>query len=132
MSLNSSLFYVGPVWKSHSCFSHDVAQKCDRQLTANEPRHEKTGFLPICENKGADQLCSYCTADQHLCFCYPDSTIPPLVIPKMLRFQHHSVAAQPGLCKTWSETPKTGFLASQLKSHCCTCNVFYRLFKVCS
>ena len=21
------------------------------------------------ENKGADQLCSYCTADLHLCFC---------------------------------------------------------------
>ena len=21
------------------------------------------------ENKGADQLCSYCTADLHICFC---------------------------------------------------------------
>ena len=27
----------------------------------------------LCENKGADQLCSNCTADQHLCFCYMDS-----------------------------------------------------------
>ena len=38
----------------------------------------------LCENKGADQLCSNCTADQHLCFCYTDSTIPPLLIPKFL------------------------------------------------
>ena len=31
----------------------------------------------ICENIGADQLFSYSTADQHLCFRYTDSTIPP-------------------------------------------------------
>ena len=24
----------------------------------------------LCENKGADQLCNNCTADQRLCFCY--------------------------------------------------------------
>ena len=35
----------------------------------------------ICENKGTDQLCSNCTADQRLCFHYPDSTIPHLLIP---------------------------------------------------
>ena len=29
----------------------------------------------LCENKGADQLCSNCTADQHLCFRYMDSKI---------------------------------------------------------
>ena len=34
----------------------------------------------LCENKGADQLCSNCTADQHLCFRYTDSTIPLLPI----------------------------------------------------
>ena len=28
----------------------------------------------LCENKGADQLCSNCTADQRLCFRYSDST----------------------------------------------------------
>ena len=34
----------------------------------------------LCENNGTDQLCSYCTADEHLCFCsqivppYPSST----------------------------------------------------------
>ena len=29
----------------------------------------------LCENKGANQLCCICTADQRLCFCYSDSTI---------------------------------------------------------
>ena len=29
----------------------------------------------LCENKGADQRCSDCTVDQHLCFRYSDSTI---------------------------------------------------------
>ena len=30
----------------------------------------------IAENKGADQLCSDCTADQRLCFRFSDRTIP--------------------------------------------------------
>ena len=38
------------------------------------------GKPTICigENKGADQLRSYCEADQRLCFRYTDSTIPLL------------------------------------------------------
>ena len=32
----------------------------------------------LCENKGADQLSSNCTADQRLCFRYTNSTIPLL------------------------------------------------------
>ena len=38
----------------------------------------------LCENKGADQLCSNCTADQRLCFRYMDSSIPLLLIAKIL------------------------------------------------
>ena len=34
----------------------------------------------ICENKDADQLCGNRQADQRLCFCYTDSTIP--LLPK--------------------------------------------------
>ena len=37
----------------------------------------------LSENKGADQLCSDCTADQRLCFRYTDSTIPSLLVPKL-------------------------------------------------
>ena len=40
----------------------------------------------ICENKGPDQLCSNCTAEQHLCFRYTDSTIPLQVESKISRF----------------------------------------------
>ena len=30
--------------------------------------HDRNNLSCICENKGADQLCSNCTADQRLCF----------------------------------------------------------------
>ena len=36
--------------------------------------------LCLCENKGAEQLCSNCTADQRLCFRYKGSTIT--LLPK--------------------------------------------------
>ena len=62
----------------------------------------------ICENKDADQLRGDSEADQRLCFRYIDSTIPQLPIYEI------SVAVQPGLCQTWSETPKTIFLTTRL------------------
>ena len=41
--------------------------------------------LDIClwESKGADQLGSNCKADQCLCFCCTDSTMPPLLKAKI-------------------------------------------------
>ena len=68
----------------------------------------------IRENKGADQLCSNCTADQHLCFRYSDRTIPLLSITNIPSLYPASVTVQDDLCRTWSETPKTGFLMSRL------------------
>ena len=68
----------------------------------------------ICEDKEADQLCSNCTADQRLCFRYTDSTIPPLLILKISTFYFFSVTVQAGLCRNWSETSKSGILASRL------------------
>ena len=68
----------------------------------------------LCENKGADQLRSNCEADQHLCFRYMDSTIPLLLKSEISSFYPSCVAVQANLFRTWSETPKTGFLASQL------------------
>ena len=70
----------------------------------------------LCENKGADQLCSNCTADQRLCFRYMDSTIPLLPKSKISSILPYSLTVQAGLCQTWSETLKTGFLASRLIS----------------
>ena len=45
----------------------------------------------VCKNKGADQLCSNCTADQCLCFCYSHSTI---LLPVK-----SSMTVQAGLCQ---------------------------------
>ena len=53
----------------------------------------------ICETKGADQLYSNCTADQHLCFCLIDS-----MIPLLLKFEasspfpwlYRSICVRPG------------------------------------
>ena len=68
----------------------------------------------ICKNKDADQLRGNCEADQHLCFRYIDSTIPLLSKSEISRLKPSSVAVQPGLCWTWSDTPKTSFLTTRL------------------
>ena len=73
----------------------------------------KSAFC-ICENKDADQLHGNCEADQHLCFRYTDTTIPLLPKSEISSLQPSSVAVQPGLCRTLSETPKTGFLRTRL------------------
>ena len=67
------------------------------------------------ENKGADQLRGNREADQRLCFRYSDSTIPLLLKSEISSFWLFSELVQVGLCQTWSETPKTGFLTSRLK-----------------
>ena len=60
--------------------------------------------LCIGENKGADQLCSNCEADQRLCFRYTDCTIPLLSKAKIGSLKP-SVTVQPGLCQTcWKTT----------------------------
>ena len=69
----------------------------------------------ICENKDADQLRGDREADQRLCFRYTDSTIPLLPKYEISSLQPSSVVEQPGLCQTWSETPKTGFFTTRLK-----------------
>ena len=68
----------------------------------------------ICENKDADQLGGNREADQHLCFRYTDSTIPLLPKSEISSLYSTSVVAQPGLCRTWSEARKTGFLTTRL------------------
>ena len=68
----------------------------------------------ICENKDADQLLGNREADQRLCFRYTDSTM--LLLPKceISCLWPSSVTVQPGLFRTWSETPKTSFLTTRL------------------
>ena len=61
---------------------------------SNEPRHKKADFC-LCENK--------------------DSTLSLLIKSEISSFYAASGTVHVGLCQTWSETPKTGFLASRLK-----------------
>ena len=51
------------------------------------------------ENKDADQLCSNCTADQHLCFRYTDRAILFLLISEISRFWSSAT------CRPVSVTP---------------------------
>ena len=74
-------------------------------------------FFCICENKDADQLRGNSEADQRLCFRYIDSTIPLLPKFEISSLWPSSLAVQPDLCRTRSETPKTGFLRTRLKLH---------------
>ena len=67
-----------------------------------------------CENKDADQLRGDREADQRLCFRNPDSTIPLLPKYESSNLYLSSVMVESGLCGTWSETPKTGFLTTRL------------------
>ena len=57
----------------------------------------------ICENKGADQLCSNCTADQRLCFRYTDRTVLLHKI-EISSLWPSFVLVQLGLCRICSET----------------------------
>ena len=58
----------------------------------------------ICENKDADQLRFKREADQRLCFCYMDSTIPLLLKSEISSFLLASVTVQASLCQTCSES----------------------------
>ena len=67
-----------------------------------------------CENKGADQLRGNRKADQRLCFRYIDGAIPLLPKYEISSFWPSCVVVQLGLCGTWSEPLKTGFLTTRL------------------
>ena len=72
-------------------------------LDTFEPRREKTNNLHM-RNKDADQLRGNREADQRLCFCCLESTIPLLSKPEISSLYQSFVAVQPGLCRTRSET----------------------------
>ena len=57
----------------------------------------------------------YCTADQRLCFCYTDSTIPLPLKFEISSFEPVPSVCTGGLCQTWSETQIIDFLMRLLK-----------------
>ena len=60
----------------------------------------------LCKNKGAEKLCSYCLADQCLCFHYSDidSTVLLLVKSDISSFYTISLTVHAGSCRIWAET----------------------------
>ena len=68
----------------------------------------------ICENKDADQLHGNREADRRLCFLYMDSAVSLVSKSEISSLSPLSVAIQPGLCRTWPESQKTGFLTTRL------------------
>ena len=71
----------------------------------------------ICENKDADQLHGNREADQRLCFRYTDSTIHLLSKSEISSLYPSSVTVQPGLCRTWSETPRRPLFSQRVSSY---------------
>ena len=69
----------------------------------------------ICENKGADQLCSNCTADQRLCFRYIDTTIP--LLPKSEISSLKIYPAELQLNKANASDTEAAFLDLNLSIH---------------
>ena len=81
----------------------------------------------ICKNQDADQLHG-CAVTVQLISVFvfaSDSTIPLLPKSEVASLYPSSEAVQPGLCRTWSETPKTGFLATRLIGCKALSNIFY-------
>ena len=72
----------------------------------------------LCKNKG--QISFVVTAQLMSAFVFATGIVQslPLLNPKFQASSFFSVAVRAGFCQTWSETPKTGFLASWLNSDC--------------
>ena len=83
-------------------FSHDAAHMLIL--------HVKTCFFAVVFIKAKPKVqisCAvYCTADQHLCFCYIDATIPLQPKSKISCFCLFVKPQQPSLSRTRSETLK--------------------------
>ena len=106
----TQLIMTDLIW-IYSAFKFSFCCVCHFKDSNDLSRVVRKPDFCICENKDADQLRE---ADQRLCFRYTDSTIPLLPTYEILSLYPPSVAVQTGLCRTWSETPKTGFLRTRL------------------
>ena len=70
----------------------------------------------LCENKDADQLRITAKLISAFILRYKDTTISRLSKSEISSLYPSCVITQPVLCQTWSETSKTGFLTTRLKS----------------
>ena len=70
----------------------------------------------ICEHKGADQAARLCSLISTFVVCCLDSIISLVSISEISNLYMASVAEQSGLCLTWWEIPKTGFLVTEISN----------------
>ena len=70
--------------------------------------------MKYANNKDADQPAHLCSLISTFVVRCLDSIIPLVSISELLSLYLGSVAAQAGLCPTWSQTPETGFLVTRL------------------
>ena len=115
---------------SHSClFLFPICMNSLTLFTTNQGSNRYYCFendnLSLVMRKQTFCICENKETDQCLCFRYTDSTIPLLPRSEISRLYPSSVAVQPRLCRTWSATPKTGFLRTRL-----ICNFSYFPFLV--
>ena len=71
--------------------------------------------MSYANNKGADQPVHLRSLISTFVVCCLDSIIPLVSVFEISRLYFASVAAQAGLCLTWSQTLNTGFLVTRLK-----------------
>ena len=62
---------------------------------------------------------TFCAADPRICFRYIDGKIHlhEFLKSEVSSLSPSSVVVQPGFCRTWSHTPKTGFLVMHNAAH---------------
>ena len=84
-----------------------------------EPHHEKNLFMSYWNNKGADQPAYLRSLISAYVVCYMDSIIPILAIAEISSSKPVSSADHAGSSLNWSQTLKTGFLATWLICHYC-------------
>ena len=80
----------------------------------NGPRREKTCLWGFANNTGADQSAHPHSLISAFVICLMEYITSKLATSKISLFYLASVAEEAGLSLTFSETPETGFVASQL------------------
>ena len=73
----------------------------------------KNLILPYANNKGADQPAHPRSLISAVVFRCLDNIIPLVSVSEISSLYLASLAAQPGLCLTWSQTTKTRFLVTR-------------------
>ena len=70
----------------HHLLTNALLESEEREMAVEMSHLMGKPTICICENKGTDQLRGNCGADQHLCFCYMDGTLPLLLKSEISSF----------------------------------------------